>query len=647
MKNRSLFIVVFFIYFQSTFSNEIKFGEVSKEELLEETYLQDKSANAVVLYKNQKTYLNSNLVNTELITEIHERIKIYNKEGFDYATEYISLFNGRSDEEVVRKIKAYTYNLENDEIVKTQLDKDQIFKTEISYYYNEVKFTMPNVKEGSIIEFKYEIRSPFIWNIDEFRFQYDIPIQKLEAEIRTPKGFRFKQTYKGYLSIYPQRSTKRDVRIGMDVVVNKYYLNNVPALKAESYVDNIDNYRAGVMFELVSIELPGYFKSYAQSWADVAKTIGSSIDYKNQLDKTNSFDDELDALISGKADNIEKMKLIFKYVKDNIKWNGIDGKSFHKGIRKAFKEKKGNVADINLTLVAMLRYAGIKANPVVISTKDNVIPFFPTVDRLNYVIAYADINEEKYFLDATDEFSDVNILPVKDYNWRGILIDNPNKTWKLIDINSPESAIGQYSLNASLNEDGSIRGKFKSRYTKHHAFEFRENFKDQNLDDFIISREEKFQNIEISNYDVKNTEGYEGFVLESFDYYQENGADIINDKIYIQPMSFLKIKENPFKLEQREYPIDFGHPFSKKYVVNISIPDGYTIESKPKPIIVKIPNDLGKFKFLTNVSGNNILLAATFEIKNAIMGADNYLFLKEFFNQMITKEAEQLVLTKI
>ena len=640
-------LMVFIISIQFNFSQEIDFGKVSKEELFEESYSLDQSANAVVLYRHQNTYLLSTNVNTELLTEIHERVKIYNKEGFDYATHEIDLFKSGSARETVTKIKAFTYNIENGKIVETTLDKDQIFKNEVRYNYDQTKFTMPNVKEGSVIEYKYTIRSPFYFDIDEVRLQYDVPIKKMEVEIRTPEGYRFNKTSKGYLSFYPKVETKRDNRIGMNVVSTKYFLNNVPALKDESYVDNIDNYRAGVIFELVSVELPGYYKSYSRSWGDVAQYIGNTDDYKNKLDKTNSFKDELEELLSGKTDQIEKMGLIFKYVKDNIKWNGIDGKGFYYGIKKALKEKKGNTGDINLTLVAMLRDAGIKANPVVISTKDNIIPFFPTVDRLNYVIAYAEIEDKKYFMDATDEFSDINLLPVKDYNWKGIYIDNDNLVWKQIEIQTPEAAISQYSITASLNEEGEVNGHLMSRHTNHSAYKFREAYKKADEENFIINLEEKYDNIEISNYEVKNTETYDDYVSESFDYYQETGADIIDDKIYIYPMSFLRIKENPFKLEERKFPIDFGYPFSQKAVVTIEIPNNYQLESQPEPVIMKIPDDLGLFKFMPKVVGNKILLMVDFEISNAQIYPDHYLFLKEFFNQMIIKENEQIVLKKV
>lgn len=643
---RSICVVFLLISTQFNYAQEIEFGKVSKEELLEDSYVNDQSANAAVLYKYQNTYLLATNGNVELLTDIHERVKIYNKEGFDYATHEVNLFKSGSARETVTKIKAYTYNIENGKIVETSLDKDQIFKTEVSYNYDQTKFTMPNIKEGSVLEYKYTIRSPFFFSIDEFRFQYDIPIKKIEAEIRTPEGYRFNRTNKGYLSFFPKVETKRDNRIGMNVVSTKYFLDNIPALKDESYVDNIDNYRAGVMFELVSVELPGYYKSYSRSWGDVAKTIGNSDDYENKLDKTNSFKDELEELLSGTTDQVEKMELIFKYVKDNIKWNGIDGKGFYYGIKKALKEKKGNAGDINLTLVAMLRDAGIKANPVVISTKDNFIPFFPTVNRLNYVIAYAEIGDKKYFMDATDEFSDINLLPVKDYNWKGIYIDNNNMIWKEIELQSPEPAISQYSMTVDLNDEGEVSGHVMARHTNHSALNFREAYKNSDEESFIIKQEEKYDNIEISNYEVKNTDTYEGYVEESFDYYQEVGADIIDDKIYFQPTSFLRIKENPFKLDERKFPIDFGYPFVQKIIATITMPEGYKLESQPEPMVMKIPDDLGVFKFLPKVLGNKIQLIVNFEINNAQIYTDHYLFLKEFFNQMIIKENEQIVLTK-
>lgn len=647
MQKKILASIAFILISAQGKTQEVKFGKIAKEELHESQYVNDKSADAAILYEHRNTYLvSSNGVN-ELVTDIHKRIKIYTTAGFEYATEKVKLYKNRSSEEGIRKIKAVTYNLENDKIVPTDLKKDGIFKTEASYNYNEVKFTLPNVKVGSVIEFSYKITSPFIWNIDEFRFQHDIPVKRMKAEIRTPKGFRFKQTPKGYMNIYPKTYVKNDARIGMDVVVNEYHVNNMPAMKAESYVDNIDNYRSGVVFELVSVELPGYYRSYSQTWGDVAKTIGSSDDYKNELDKKKSFDDTIDSLVAKENGQYERMKLIFEYVKDNLTWNGVDGKYFYNGLKKTLKERKGNAADINLSLVAMLRYAGIEANPVIISTKDNLIPFFPTIDRLNYVLAYAVVDGKEYFMDATDEFSDLNVLPVKDYNWKGILIDNRNKVWKQINIASPGKSSNLYAINVTLNGDGSSEGSYKSRFSKHSALYFRKNYKNRNVDSYLVDKESSYSDIEIENYEVKNENTHEGTVNESFDFYNDYGADVIGDKLYIKPLAFLGEKENPFKSEKREYPIDFGYPFKDLYMVNIKVPQEFKVDYIPEPIMISLPEGLGSFKYTARKLKSQVSFSITLEINNAIISALVFPYLKEFYKQIIAKESEQLILSKI
>ena len=126
---KNIYLLLFILSFtQFSFSQEIEFGEVSKEELSEKFYDKDSSANAVILYKKLRTFYGANASSVELVTEVHERIKIYNKEGFDKATITVNLFKSRSSKERISKIKAYTYNLENNKIVETKLEKNQVFE---------------------------------------------------------------------------------------------------------------------------------------------------------------------------------------------------------------------------------------------------------------------------------------------------------------------------------------------------------------------------------------------------------------------------------------------------------------------------------------------------------------------------------------
>lgn len=645
---RLIFTLTFLIsYVISIQSQEFKFGNVSIDELEEKEYPEDSNAEAAILYKSQNNYFITNNGSTNLVTEVFLRLKIYKKEGFEEATQEIYLFDGRLGDEKLSKINAVTYNLNGSIIEESELDKNQIFKTKDSERINKVSFTMPNVKEGSIIEIEYKKSSPYIWQIDEFQFQYNIPLKTMVAELRTPKGYRFKLIPKGGFSAWPKKSKTFDNRIGMDVEINQFFVQNIPAMKEEPYVDNIDNYRASLLTELVAIELPGYNKTYAISWGDVAKTIGNDDDYKVNLKRTNVLKDIVNEIKPISSGQINMMKAIFNYVKTNVKWNGMDGKFFYNGFKKTLQEKEGNAADINLLLVGMLREAGFDANPVVISTKENMIPIFPTVERLNYVIAHVQLEDEVYYLDATEEFSELNVLPLRDYNWKGIYIDNDNKVWKEVNIGAPPISNNMYALDLELLEDGATNGTFKSRLSNHSAFSFREKLKKKDKESYINELEEKYDEIEITNHQTENTDIAGGFVTEKFEFYFDSGAEIIDGDIFVFPLSILRIKENPFTLETRNFPVDFAYASKNTYMVKYKIPNGFKVKSVPEPLKMSLPENLGTFQYGVQEQNGFLSIVCNFEINKPIISTDYYQALRGFYKEIITKEKERIVIGRV
>lgn len=205
--------------------------------------------------------------------------------------------------------------------------------------------------------------------------------------------------------------------------VDTYKLEDIAALQEEAFVDNIENYRYTVIYELSSVQHgDGSVKNYATSWDDVAKSIFEAEHFGKQLDKTN--------FLNADADNIKRkgtgkellLKNTYEFVRDNFAWNGDYGKYVEDDLKDVYKTRSGNAAEINLTLIAMLNACGVAANPVLVSTKENGIPMFPTLEGFNYVIAGVDLGEELILLDATEKFGNPNILTERVYNWEGRLV---------------------------------------------------------------------------------------------------------------------------------------------------------------------------------------------------------------------------------
>ncbi|MFK5957245.1 MAG: DUF3857 domain-containing protein [Lutibacter sp.] len=653
------------------FSQNYKFGKVSKEELKEEYYPLDSSANAAVLYKKRKTFFN--YVQGEgfmIVTEIHERIKIYNSEGYEWATKQIKYYTPKgSKPEKVNKIEAKTYVFENGKIESYKLKKNDIYKEILSKYWSEKKFSMPNIDEGCIVEWKYTVTSPYK-GIDKVKMQYNIPIKKFQCKVEIPEYYKYNVKQTGYLSMNlsstvenkkivlrdktrsdgfraPAATSFRSQDINFTTNVTTIEKDNMPALFEESYVNNINNYSAGVQYELSSIKMPNdIIKYYSQSWEDVAKTIYKAEEFGRELNKSNYFKDDLELILKKYSGQEQVVLAIFNFVKQKVKWNNYKGIFTDKGVKKAYKSGSGNTADINLMLISMLREAKINAHPIILSTRDQGIPIFPTIDGFNYVIAAVEMEKGIVLLDATEQSSTPNVLPLRDLNWRGRIIKDDN-TSDWVNLIPAKPSLENTTINITIDEEGYIEGMQRTSYTDLFALNYRNKYSKLNKETSIERVEEKNEAIEIIDFRLTNKDKIEKPAIEIFKFSSEDLIDVIDNKMYFKPLLFKSIIENPFKLEKREYPIDFGTPFKENTSINYTIPEGYTIESIPESIAIGLSDNLGVFRFMIKVANNKINVRSILEINTAIFPALNYQEIKEFYKVMVNKNLEKIVLKKL
>ena len=659
-----------FVYFTTVNAQNFEFGEVSKAELEEKEHPKDLEAEAAILYeKMHTTFRYTQGEGFYIETNVHRRIKIYNKDGFEMANHFIPLYKGSGEREKVSGLKAYTYNLENGKIEDTKLRKDGIFKEKRSEYIEVEKITMPNIKEGSVVEYKYRMTSPYYGNINEINLQYDIPINTLEVTFETPEYFTYKKHFKGYFLVKPiETSRAGKIRlnsktrnysgnrastsfsqdeIDFTYYITKFNLQDIPALKEESFISNIENYRSTVKFELAQSRMPNSTANYySKSWDDVVKTIYKSESFGGQLVKTSYFKSDIDGLIEGVESDIEKANLIFNYLRNKVKWNGGYGKYADIGVRKAYKGNTGNVADMNLMLTAMLRYAGINANPVILSTQQHGIPIFPTLNGFNYVIAAIEIEDAVILLDATNYYGEPNVLPVRALNWSGRLIRRDG-SWSQISLMPQKSALRSTSLSVTLDENGDLTGQQRTQFTSHNALNFRNRYAKADEADYLEKLENNIGDIEIDEHSVVNLKKIGKPLLQSYSFTKEAQAEVIGDKLYFSPLFFLATSENVFKAEERVYPVDFGFPWKRKIMMNIQLPAGYEVESLPEPTAVQLPENLGKYTFNISKTPSGISVVMTKEINTPVITPDKYGALRELYKRLVEKEKEKVVLKKI
>lgn len=671
MKPLLLTIISIFCFFSTSIAQNYKFGKVSKEELLQKEHPSEPSAEAAILYREtHSNFEYSSDSGFYMVTDVFERIKIYNKEGFDWATKEVDLYQGSSGKDEILGLKAYTYYLgANEKIEEIKLKSEGIFEEKTNKYIHKVRFTMPDVKEGCIIEYKYTIKSPFISNIDEFRFQETIPVENVEVRFASPEYFVFKTHQKGWVP-YKVDKDRRDRIIPLSNarsefdkygnMVNKggtrelkftedtylITLSNVPAIKEEAFAGNIDNYSTSLKFELSYVDFPGIpLETFSTTWEDVSKGIYQVDSFGDELARDNYFEDDLNNLLKGISNPEEKVNLIFSYVLNKMTWNNYTSYYTNEGVKEAYKKGSGNVAEINLMLVAMLRKANLNADPVLISTKDHGMPLFPTRNGFNYVIAGVELPQGVLLLDATNKDAEIGILRPSIMNWQGRIIKKDGSSaWVSLTPQTP--AVKSAMVNAEIKSNMSVTGKAQTRFTGNYAFHYRTEYKSLNEDAQRKAIEKNSNQAELSELHFENLETLGKPVSLNYDFESIDAVEDVAGKLYFSPMVFMATKESPFKPETRDYPIDFGYPMKDRYIINITVPEGYKVESMPENAVFNLGENTGSYRYLISQIGNKLQLSVEFSINKSFIAADEYGNLKKFFELLIAKENEKVVLSK-
>ncbi len=654
MKNLNKLIIIFALAVSATcFAQEYKFGKVSKEELLESSYPLDSTVNAAILYESKQIYYDYTAEQGfVLITEVFKRIKLYNKNGFDHASAEVFLYDGNGAEEKISGLTGITYSISGGAIVETKLKKDGVFKVEDSDYIDKVSFTMPAIKEGSVIEYKYKIMSPFSRSIDRIVLQYDIPIKKIEVSLTIPEYYTFRKLTTGFLPINLKESSESQTKFingsTLSYGVTKYKINtnNVPAFKMEPYSGNYKNYISTLSFELQSTQFPySNIRNYVTTWGAIARGAFKDSRFGGAMDNNKYFKNDIDQLVSGISNPREKTTLIYNYVKDKITWNNRNALVPRKNMKKVYQEGVGNAAEINLMLIAMLKYVKVNVKPILVTSSDRPLSLFPTIQGLDYVIARVRIKDDIFFLDATDKYGEPNVLPDRVIHGLGRVITERGNS-EMVLFRPSEISKKQNLVMCEIGNDGSVRGKQRINHTFYEAHDFRMQNASKKEDE-LVKRLEDFYGLQnISEYKVSNIENIGEPVLESFAFETTDEVEVIEDEMFFSPLLFLRNKENIFKSDNRQYPVDMGYGLSKSCSMNIKIPEGYQVIEKPEDMAFQLPENIGSFVFRMNIVGNMIQLSVSETLSSPLVIEKYYPALKKFYDLLIEKESDQVVLKK-
>jgi hypothetical protein len=656
----SLLIAIFANHSMAQEISPVKFGEINVKDFQLSAPAFDSNASAFIIADIGNTTVEGNRKGFfRIVYTRFTRVKIVNKNGFRIADNSIWLRHYKDENpEEVTELKGITYNLENGIVIQTLLDASSIFEEKYAKYRNIEKFTMPALKEGSIYDLTYTVKSRFFYDPPAWDFQSDFPCLWSEYQVSIPGSFHYMIKIKGddHFDIKTSKAVWLSYNVFPDAGVmsgayeNRWVKKNVPAILEQPYVSTTDNYKSSLFFELSYFQQDNESpkQDTMRSWKDEAHQMLLNDDFGEELGKNNAWmDDALASITTGASNNEDEVKRIYHFVRDHFLCT--DHNSIYRGnsLKDVYKKGAGNVAELNLLLVAMLQHRNIDANPAILSTRENGVstPGLTLPYEYNYVICVVNLDGKMITLDVSQPMNGFGKLPGYCYNWTARIISDSRPD--LISL-SPDSVneSKMTSVMISNDEKGNLTGTLNTTYGDAGSFDIRQEVKKTSGKEYFKKIKPLYANINLSNEQFDSLDQLDKPLGVSMDLdFKSVFKDA--DLVYFNPIIAPTYTSNPFTAATRLYPVEMPHKMDDMYVLTMEIPQGYKVDEIPKSARVNFNENDGFFEYLIQQNGNNIQMRVHLKFKKATFGIDDYATLRDFFAFVVKKESEQIVFKKI
>lgn len=647
-----LLIVSFMVEAQKA---PMKFKKVDDADVWMMTYEKDSTAKALVLgdYGVIEIRYDSEHGFRSHFTR-HLRMKIFDKDALDEADFKIRLHGKSYSGEDMTSLKGMTFTPEDGKIVKTKLKRKNAFEEEISDHVRSMNFSLPNVKEGTVFDLEYTVASPFLYTLPVWFFQNQYPTEFSELRLYIPEYFFYKTLMQGFLTLTQHTQDTRLTTAGFDYKENVTILRmeDAPAFKTEPHMNAIINYLSKIEHELVGFRSPfGGGQDFSSTWAKLTEQLLESKSFGKVFDKTDFMGEVAETIKKETDDPHERMIAAYQLIQNDMNWNKSTGFYASSNLKKIWEKKEGDAADINFILMTLLRELDIKVDPVILSTRSHGMlnPTQIMLHGFNYVIASAHINGEKFLLDATDKDAPYYLLPERCINGKGRFVRKNGGEW--IDLNAHGDNKAHTKSEIFLKPCGSVETHLVREFENYNRLRLVKNYKKFDSDDEYMDDFERTKSgMELNSFELTHKEDWMKPLKATYEFAIPEPSATERDILYVNPMLIDQIESNPFRSEERLFPVDFIFPNQRVFDITIQIPEGYEIEEMPENSSFNISRtgNAANYSCVYKINGENkIEVKVKFEVNKSLFVPDEYKYLREFYARVVEEQAKMIVLKKV
>ena len=641
MRHTFILILTFFIA-SNLFGQKkkIKFGNISKEEVAMESCSFDLEAGAVVLADIGNLWFDVNSRgHLDLVIERHVRIKIFNSNEYGQANIKLPYYTGSQKDARLSSIRAHTITFNGKDQDEIKVDKSDIFEEQINDFYTAKKFTFPKINDGVIIEYKYQLTTSYFSAMKIWEFQQDIPVLYTFYESRIPEYIDCSVNVVGHNStaIKYNHTTQNEPEFFSNVY--SFEGANLPAMQSEPYGTNIRNYTTKARFVTRSYNIPGQFvEAVAGDYADLNKTIVDNDIYNSLHLKNNFLDDEL-ATIQRSENIANDLRNIVSHVNEHSVFN--DYLSFYpnNSVRETSNGSPANSGAINMYLTCLLKKAGYQSEALILGTRNyrRPHPFNPDFNDFNHLISHVTLDNGKvHLLDATSDVKggSPETMVFNAEGW--ILSKDGGRKVNLIGMGQ-----GKMIINSSWSlEPGTMTNadlKIKANYLGIHLMTNGESYDGEKYDDWLGDAVD----LKVTDFSAEDANGLTSM---SFAYELDEMPD--KDVIYFSPDYYGLIDFEIFKQEERFTPLDIPYKINSTNVIELSIPEGYILESSPSPKKYSMDDNAMKFTYVVTSAENKVNINLRFKVDETFYLPEAYADVRAFMNELESTISEKFVFKK-
>lgn len=632
-----------------------EFGKISQPDLLLPDCSFDKGAGALKLIDWCRLHFDGSSGDIGSLKTIYERrirIKIFKESSIGLADVRIP-FIADNDFERITAVEGFSFNLdEKKRVITTALTPEAIFQRKINNRISELVIPFPQVKPGTVIEYRYKLTRADFAGINNWFFQGTLPVAFSRYEINIPSFLHFKEI----ISVADSLSTTESVTndgfpvnrsLGNIRILRKTYsMRNLPAVHAEPFMGALKDYLQKIEFQLSDLDYGnGIRRSLQASWKDISRQLDGDEAFGAQLRKTIPVNHDLLEQVRSIPDSLERMKWVFRFLKQKIGWNGEYDIYSHQGVSDCWQKGTGNSADINLLLINLLTSVGLPALPVLFSTREHgvVREFYPDIGQFNTVLACLELNKRQYLLDASAGYTLPGQVPAEILNTKGLLFTEEGEQWVEASAHGAMYKLIT-AIHGELDEDGRMTGFADisaEDYARRELCEKWVRDKTEFTESFLSEPDMNLTLLDVTVNNVRN----DSLPLEiktKFQLSLPHTGEYRSFRINL----FNGLRQNPFLAEDRLSDVDFG--YGQEYILfgSYTIPPGYVFDEWPPALSLEMPDKSITFTRFIDADNNLLSVKIAVEFSKPVYSSTQYSELREFYKQLLEELNKVVVIRR-